>query len=84
MLNSWKWKTTYRLTLNDIIGLERDFMLYEGQAITDNCEKSLILVLHTPMWISPEQLNELKSSEKIIPTKPRKEGQVIYQNYGET
>jgi len=57
--------------------------MYEGQSITDDCGRSLMVIFNDVIWMSPEQAKELNNEDVLLPVKARREGQIIYQNYGE-
>lgn len=72
-----------RATLNDLLGVKQESQMYEGQSITDDCDGSLMIIFSDTFWMSPEQAKELNDSDILLPVKARREGQIIYQNYGE-
>lgn len=66
--------------LQNLVGDQDKYMMYEGESPTGSCQPSIIFVSHKINWISDEQYEDIRDNTILAMTKAIKSGQQIYQN----
>jgi len=66
--------------LQQLVGEQDKFLMYEGESPTGGCEPSIVFVSHHLNWISEDQYEDIRDSTILAITKARRPGQQIYQN----
>ena len=69
------------LTMNDFLKDKKNFYLYEGSNINNDCKTALHLMLADPLWVSGEQLSIFKEKQEPEYRTKRYSNAVIYQNF---